>query len=123
AELAMLAIGEPPVGPWPAGALGSPGRCWLLRCPGRFGREPLAPTEVVTVVPMRDSDRPRIKRPDLGSDPIDEVAVVGDEEDRPVILVQYLFERLTGRDVEVVRRFVENQEVGLLQRQLGQGQT
>ena len=42
-----------------------------------------------------------------------EVAVVGDGDDRSAKAVERILERLTGFDVEVVRRLVEDEQVHL----------
>ena len=47
-----------------------------------------------------------------GGDVVDEKTVVGDKEDGAVIGVEGIFERLQRIDVEVVGRFVEDEEVG-----------
>src|SRR5215213_9341856 len=57
------------------------------------------------------------------ADLIEERAVVGDGEDRPLSLVekgqQRLFQPLDARDIQIVRRFVQEQEVRPAQDQRG----
>jgi hypothetical protein len=53
--------------------------------------------------------------PDAGASLFDEVLVVGDEEDRSFVLLDGLVERVDALKVKVVRRFVEDEDVGLLQ--------
>ncbi len=51
---------------------------------------------------------------------VEEVAVVRDDEDRPLELADRPFEGVAGPDVEVVRRLVHDQQVGRGGRQPGQ---
>ena len=53
---------------------------------------------------------------------VEEVPVVGRHHERAGVVGQGLLEGLPGEDVEVIGRFVEYQEVRLLEDQLGQGQ-
>ena len=53
-------------------------------------------------------------------DVVQEVPVVGDGQDRALVLGQVLFEPLHALGVEVVGRLVEQQQVGLGQQQLAQ---
>jgi hypothetical protein len=76
---------------------------------------------VVAVVAEVRPDFAVPNRPDAGCDPVDKEAVVGDEQDGAIELAQHLLERLPSLDVEVVRRFVEDEEVRLLQQQAGKG--
>ncbi len=48
---------------------------------------------------------------------VEEVAVVGDDQDRARIVAQMAFEPIDGLGVEMVRRLVQQQEVGLLEEQ------
>src|SRR5690349_24839106 len=65
-------------------------------------------------------DRPVIQYPEGGGQRIHEIAVVRDEDQSAVVGREHLFERLPRREIEVVRRLVEHEEVRPLQRQLGQ---
>ncbi|MPL74131.1 hypothetical protein SDC9_19941 [bioreactor metagenome] len=53
-------------------------------------------------------------------DVVEEVAVVGDDQDRALVLDQVLLQPGDGFGVEVVGRFVEEQHVGRLEQQLAQ---
>ena len=57
---------------------------------------------------------------DLVDGDVEEVAVVGDEDVSVGIGAQIVFEPVAGFEVEVVGRFVEQQQAGLLQQQLGE---
>src|SRR5262249_62286529 len=50
----------------------------------------------------------------LGHDVIEKRAVVGNQEKRPGVGLQSLFENLERLDIEIVGRLVEDQEVGWL---------
>jgi len=52
---------------------------------------------------------------------VEEVAVVGNQYHRMRVALQIILQPVAGRQVEVVGRFVEQQQVGALQQQLGQG--
>ena len=54
-------------------------------------------------------------------DLVDEVAVVADQHDRPGVLRQELREPLDRREVEMVGRLVEQQHVGVLEQEPGEG--
>ena len=60
--------------------------------------------------------------PDAGREPGEEAAVVGDEDDGALVRRQRRLERLDHLDVEVVRRLVEHEHVGLDERQLEERQ-
>ena len=51
---------------------------------------------------------------------VQQVTIVGDEEDRPFVLRQDILHRLAGRNVQVVRRLIQDQEVGVLSHHLRQ---
>ena len=51
---------------------------------------------------------------DPAGDVVEKVAVVGDGDDRPLVALQVLLEPLHGLGVEMIRRLVEQQDVGLL---------
>ena len=52
---------------------------------------------------------------------VEEVAVMGDGDDRAFVPLEVVFQPGDGFGVEVVRRFVEEQDVGLLQEQPAEG--
>ena len=51
-------------------------------------------------------------------DRVEEISIVTHDEQRAVVLVEAIFERLEGLDVEVVRRLVEDEQVGGTREQL-----
>ena len=61
--------------------------------------------------------------PDAGAGFFDQVLVVGDEEDGAFVLLDGLVEGVDALEVEVVRGFVEDEDVGLLQHDLAEEQT
>ena len=60
--------------------------------------------------------------PDLGDDLVEEVAVVADDDHRHRLPRQVVLEPLGRLDVEVVRRLVQEHQVGALEQQLGEHQ-
>ncbi len=56
-------------------------------------------------------------------DVVEEIAVMGDRDDRAGIILQMMFEPGHRFGVEMVGRLVEQQNVGLLQQQAAQGHT
>ena len=60
--------------------------------------------------------------PDAGSDLIDQIVVVRDQQDRTLIALQRNVERVNRFQIEVVRRLVENENIGLLQHELAEEQ-
>ena len=73
----------------------------------------LALGEVVVEVALVARRRPRVDLDDDVRQRPQEVAVVRDEHERAVVGLQELLQPLDGRQVEVVRRLVQQQEVGL----------
>ena len=63
---------------------------------------------------------PAVEFDDPGGQLAEEDAVVRDEQQRPAVAEQELLEPADGVDVEVVRRLVEQQDVGLADQRLGQ---
>ena len=53
---------------------------------------------------------------------VEEVAVVADHHNGPGIDLQIIFQPFHGGKIQVVRGLVQNQQIGLLQQQLGQAQ-
>ena len=51
---------------------------------------------------------------------VEEVAVVRDEDEGVLVVVEIVFEPVAGFEVEMVGRLVEQQQAGLLQQQLGE---
>ena len=61
-----------------------------------------------------------IELEDPAGDVVEEVAVVGDDQDRAGIVAQMAFEPVDRLGVEMVGRLVEQQQVGLVEQQLAQ---
>ena len=59
---------------------------------------------------------------DLVDRDVEEVAVVRDQHERVRIVLQIFFQPVAGFEVEMVRRLVEQQQVGLLKKKLGEGE-
>ena len=57
---------------------------------------------------------------DVGADRIQEVAVVGDDDDGALVVEQKVLEPVDGFDVQVVGRLVEHDDVGVSEERLGQ---
>ena len=74
-------------------------------------RRLLAPPDVPR--PRKEERAAGLQLEDAGRDGLQEPAVVGDEDDRRVERLQLLLEPLEVLDVEVVRRLVEEQQVGI----------
>ena len=79
-----------------------------------------AALEVLVVGPAEVVEPLRRDLDDPVREPGDEPAVVGDEDQRPVVLVQRRDEGLDRLDVEVVRRLVEDEDVGAEDREAGE---
>ena len=61
--------------------------------------------------------------PDAGGDFVDQVMIVADQKDRSLIALQRNIQRIDGFKIEVVRGFVEDEDVWLLQHELAEEQT
>ena len=85
-------------------------RCLILRLAERLI---IAVEDVQMVVPQL---------PDLRRQTVDQVAVVGDQEDSALKLFQHCLQDFLCRNVEVVGRLIEQQEIGSFQSQQGQRQ-
>src|SRR4051812_1219 len=91
---------------------------WLI---GLGAEAPLAVGFVVLVVALEPLDGAvAFEGEDVGGDAIEEPAVVADDDGAAGEVEQRLFERAQGVDVEVVGRFVEEQQVGAPLEQLGE---
>ena len=94
-------------------AIGGRLRLLLLDWPlGRSRLSLLALAEVVGPPAVVDADRPLLDGGGPVCDRIEERTIVGDEEDRPRESFQGFLEGLAAFQVEVVRRLVEDKEVG-----------
>ena len=49
---------------------------------------------------------------DRGHNPVEEIAVVADEQDRALVVGEHLFEQVKSIEVEVVGRLIKHQHVG-----------
>ena len=100
--------------PWRASA--RPWRRWPSTAAARAtgGRTPIARSRRSTATSPWPS-RARIS----GGDAVEQEAVVGDQHQRARELQQAVLQHLQRRDVEVVGRLVEDQQVGRLQHQPG----
>ena len=58
----------------------------------------------------------------VGADGVEKIAVVRDDDDRALIRLEIFFKPLQAGEIEVVRRLVEHEHVGLLQEQTAQTQ-
>ena len=103
-----------------------------LRFPGRlplglfgpFGFRQLFPArllfQVIFVIALVILDSAILDFPDAVHNLVDEVAVMADDEHRAVENLQSRFHRLLGQDVQMVRRFIEDQEIGTVHYELQQ---
>ena len=73
----------------------------------------LALIQIVIEIALVARRRARIHLDDDVRQRAQKIAVVGDEHQRAVIRLQELLQPVDGRQVQVVRRFVQQQEVGL----------
>jgi hypothetical protein len=60
--------------------------------------------------------------PDLCGQGVDQIAVVGHQQDRTLIGIQDRLQNLLRRNVQVVGRLIQQKEIGVLQRKFGQRQ-
>ena len=84
-------------------------RIWL-RNDGRLERGARFGVEVVVVAAEVRDERSAVDLDDPGRDAIDEVAVVGDEDDRARKRGEGLLEDFTRGEIEMVRRLVHAEE-------------
>ena len=61
-----------------------------------------------------------LEREDMGNDAVEEPAIVGDDDRAAAEVEQRLFQRTQGFDIEVVGRFIEQQQVAAALQQLRQ---
>ncbi len=76
--------------------------------------------EVLRVVAVVVDERAQVDVGDAVHDGVQEEAVVRDQDHRVRVVVQVLLEPVAGVEIEVIGRFVEQEQVGLRQQQLGQ---
>ena len=86
--------------------------------------EPLEPRcplqEVRAVIPRVVGQGPECDLGDPSGDGIEEVSIVGDENDRIGIASQVLLEPVAGLEIEMIRRLVEQKQAWTLEEQLGE---
>ena len=120
AAFGRSAGGGPPCGPRAESAsTAAPSASVRLRRPrlrrGKRRREArlllLLPVQEVLVPARVERRLPAAHLDDLGRELVDEVAVVGDEDQRAAVVVEGVEQHFLGVEVEVVRRLVEEQEV------------
>ena len=68
------------------------------------------------VVAAKDVQMIVSQLPDLRRQAVDQVAVVGDEEDGSLELLQHRLQHFLGRNIQMIGRLVQQQEIGSLQR-------
>ena len=76
--------------------------------------------EIGGVVALVGNAAAAVELEDPAGDVVEEVAIVGDDQHRALVGAQVLFQPGGGLGVEMVGRFVEQQQVGLGQQQLAQ---
>ena len=81
---------------------------------------PLLAPEIVFVIAGKDFNPAIADLEDAGSQLVDEVAIMGDENHRAVVLLQRLQQHVFSAQIEVVGRLVEQQEVRRMQQHAGQ---
>src|SRR5205823_1139269 len=71
----------------------------------------LGPPAPIAVIAEVGLDVAAVDDEEPVADAVEEVAIVADDEQRPLVLAQRILERLAGGDVEVVGRLVEDEDV------------
>ncbi len=93
----------------------------MLRLRGA-GRGPgFDAAEVGVVVALDHAEPSRLDDQQMVGDAVDEVAVVADKQHRAVELAQRSLQGIAGPEVEVVGRLIEDEEIGVLGGEPGQG--
>ena len=115
--LAVLGVGLPAGGVIPLQRAALDGSRLFLLVPS-----PLPRGAQLGVGAGEDVQTPIAQLPYLGRQMVDQVAVVRHQQDGAVEMLEHLLQDLLGRDVQVVARLVEEQEVGPFQREHGQRQ-
>ncbi|MEJ2704867.1 MAG: hypothetical protein P8Z79_20715 [Sedimentisphaerales bacterium] len=78
---------------------------------------------LVVVVARPDAGLSVLDLDDLARDSIQQIAVVANDDRGPAVVGEEFFEPLGGLQVEVIRRLVEQEQVGLEHQNLGQAET
>src|SRR5215216_5729465 len=88
----------------------------------RLRAEAAMPVRLVILVVALEPDDAAVafEREDVRGDAIEEPAVVADHHGAPRVIEQRLFEGTQRIDVEIVRRLVEQQQIGSSLQQLGE---
>ena len=87
-----------------------------------FERLLLRVCQILLVRAFEVLDLPALEMPDARGDFVDDVVVVGYQQDRAFIFLQGDVERVDGFQVQVIGRLVEHQEIRLLQHQAAEDQ-
>ena len=74
------------------------------------------------IIPLVHDETPVAQLPYLGRQPVHQVAVVRNQQDRPIKVLQRFLQRLLCGQVEMIGRLVEQHQVRLFQREDRQGQ-
>ncbi|MNH01782.1 hypothetical protein D3C79_610060 [compost metagenome] len=98
------------------------GQALVEQCVGGFlgGQRGLLVHQEAGIVAVPVDQAAAVQFEDAGGQVLQEGTVVGDEQHRAVEAAQGLFEPGDGTDVQVVGRFVEQQQVGFRHQRLGQ---
>ena len=59
-----------------------------------------------------------VKGKDPGHDPVQKISVMGDHNDNACIMIQIVLQDLQGLDVQVVGRFIQHKDIGILHQHL-----
>ena len=76
---------------------------------------------IVGIIPGKDRGPGLVDLDDLGGNPVQEIAVMGDDDDRAPVVHQIGLQPGDGVHVQVVGGLVQDNQVGLLQEELAQG--
>src|SRR5207247_8378081 len=74
-------------------------------------------------IPLRSLQHCLFDRPELGSELVDEVAIVGDEQQCSLERLENCLELLPRKKIEMVRRFIQDKKICVTCRESGQRQT
>src|SRR5438034_1782209 len=74
---------------------------------------------IVGIVPPVGNQYTIFDDPDFCCQAVNEVAVMGDKEQRALKFTQHFFEKLARLQIQVVRRLIQHEKVGALQREQG----
>ena len=95
----------------------------LLICRGKFSRKFILLFKIVIVVAEIAHDDAVGQLDDAGRNPVDKITVMRDTENRTTVRLQGVLKDFLRKDIQMVCRLIENQEVGLREHQLREGQT